>query len=163
MQTSNTNQNFRPDDPVWVLLAELSLRDFLSNHDRREESMAGYLFQTVQDLGMSPECMESIAKTLTGFAKEAFAHHKQGRPEFPGRIRIFCQKKIIDDANPGRSTSRSYHAEKVKEHAQIILDSGMKMNGGWGYFLIERGGNVSTESSASSWNSVDLYLYKEGK
>lgn len=125
--------------------------------------MAGSLFQTVQELDMSPECMESIARTLSGFAKEAFAHHNQGRSEFPGRIRIFCQKKIIDDVNPGRSTSRSDHAEKVKEHAHMILDSGMKINGGWGYFLIERGGNVSTESPASSWNSVDLYLYKEGE
>jgi len=162
MQTSNTNQIFWPNDPVWVLLGELPLRDFLSDHDRRDGPMAGYLFQTVRELGMSPECMKSIARTLAGFAKEAFAHHKQGRPEIPGRIRIFCQKKIIDDVNPGHSTSRSYHAGKVMEHAQMILDSGMKMNGGWGYFLIERGGNVSTESSASSWNSVDLYLYKEG-
>jgi len=163
MQTSNANQNFSSDDPVWVLLCELSLRDLLSDHDRKDGPMAGNLFQRVRELGMSAECMESIAKTLAGFAKEAFAHHKQGRPEFSGRIRIFCQKKIINDVNPGRSTSRSYHAEKAIEQAQMKLDSGMKMNGGWGYFLIERGGNVSIESSASSWNSVDLYLYKEGK
>jgi len=162
METSNAEQNFRSADPVWVLLAELSLGDFLFDHDRRDEPTAGYLFQTARELGMSPECMENIAGTVTEFAKEALGRYKEEGPEFPGHIRIFCQKKIIDDAN-SEKTSRPYHTEQGKKQKQIFPDSGANTVGGWGYFSIERGGNVPTGSSLSSGNSIDLYLYKEGE
>lgn len=163
MQRSATNQNFRYDDPVWFLLAELSFGDFLSNHERIGRSTAGFLFRPLRELGMSPDCIENISRTLAGFAREASVPTKHGRLESPGRIRLFCQKKIIDHVNPMRSNSRSFRADKAVEYAQIILDSDMKMIGGWGYFLIERGENVPSESSTTSWNSVDLYLYKEGE
>ncbi len=111
---------------------------------------------------MSPECMENIAGTVTEFAKEALVRYKQEGPEFPGRIRIFCQKKIIDDAN-SEKTSRPYHTEQDKKQKQIFSDSSASRIGGWGYFSIERGGDISTDSPLSSGNSVDLYLYKEGE
>lgn len=162
MQTSNAKQNFRPEDPLWVLLADLSLGDFLSDHDRRDAPTAGYLFQTLRELGMSPECMENIARTLAGFAKEASVRDKHGRLEFPGRIRIFCQKKIVDDANAAK-TPRAYHAEQAKKEKQILPDSGASTMGGWGYFIIERGEDLPPDSSAILHNSIDLYLYKEGE
>jgi hypothetical protein len=145
MQTSTAGQNFRSDEPVWVLLAELSSGDSLSDHDRGEETTAGFLIQTSQDLGIPPECMENMARTLAGFAREALARYEQGRLEFPGRIRIFCQKKMIDDA----SLAKAY--------------SGAQTIGGWGYFLIERGEDLPPDSSATPHHDIDLYLYKEGE
>lgn len=145
MQTSNAGQNFRSDEPVWVLLAELSLSDSLSDHDRGEEPTAGFLIQTSQDWGISPESMENRAGTLAGFAKEALARYEQGRLEFPGRIRIFCQKKMIDDA----SLAKAYSAVQTID--------------GWGYFLIERGEDLPPDSSATPHHDIDLYLYREGK
>jgi len=145
MQTSNAKQTFRPDAPIWVLLAELSLGDFLSDHDRREEPTLGFLFQTAQELEMSPECMENIAGTLAGFAKESLTRYEEGRLEFPGRIRIFCQKKMIDDANTAKTYSKAHTI------------------GGWGYFMIERGEDLPPDSSATPHNDIDLYLYKEGE
>lgn len=97
--------------------------------------MAGSLFKKLRDLNIPPEYVGNIEMMLTGFAKEALEHFKGGRLELPGRIRIFCQKKTIDE----------------------------KIRGGWGYFLIERGDDVSTGPSVRSWNSVELYLYKEGE
>ena len=111
---------------------------------------------------MSPECMENIARTLVGFAKEALARYKQERLEFPGRIRIFCQKKIMDDANSAK-TSRPYHTEQCRKQKQIFPDSGANTVGGWGYFMIERGEDLPPYSSAIPRNSIDLYLYKEGE
>ena len=163
MQRSNTNHKFEYDNPVWVLLAELSSGDFLSNHERRGRSTAGFLFQPLCELGMSAGTIENISRALADFARKAFVLPNPGRLESPGRIRVFCQKKIIADGKLVHITSRSFRAEKSMEHAQIILDSDMKINGGWGYFVIERGWDVSTESSKSLWNSVDLYLYKEGE
>ena len=158
MPTSNAKQTFRSDDQEWVLLAELSLGDFLSDPDRREEPTAGYLFQTLRELGMPLECVENIAMLVTKFAKESPVYYKQEGSEFPPRIRIFCQKKNVDDANAGRAISRPDHTEQAMEHSPMILDFDTKMNGGWGCFLIKRGGSVSDDSH----HLVDLYLYREG-
>ncbi len=124
--------NDRSDDPLWYYLAEFSLSEFLSDHDRRDELAAGLLFQAVRELSMPPECVENIEMTLAEFAREALEHFKQGGLEISGRICVFCQKKVIT-------------------------------NGGWGYFLIERGSSSSPGSTRLSRNSVDLYLYEEGE
>ena len=139
MQTSNPNQNFRSKDPVWVLLAKLSFSDCLSAQGRGEEPAAGFLFQSLRELGMSPEGMESIAGKLAGFAKEARARAGQGRLGFPGQIRIFCQKKMIEDANAAK-LSRAYRTEQAIKDEQISPDPGANKMGGWGYFTIEKGG-----------------------
>lgn len=162
MQTSNANQTFNSGDPVWVLLSELSLRDFLSDHDRRGMPAAGYLFKMVRELGMSPECMENITRTLAGFAKEALLGYKPGRVELAGRIRIFCQKKMIEDANSAKPSS-PHHTEQHKRPEQIFPDSGVNPIGGWGYFMIERGGDFPTDSSIIPHSDIDLYLYREGE
>ena len=162
MQTSNAKPNLSSNDPEWVLQAELSLSDFLSDHDCRDEPTAGYLFQKLQELGMSPEGMENIARTLAGFAKEASVRYEQRRLEIPGRIRIFCRKKIIGDANAAQ-TSRPYHTKQGKEQKQNFPDSGTNTIGGWGYFMIERGEELPPDSSAIPCSYIDLYLYKEGE
>lgn len=162
MQTSNAKENFNSDDPVWVLLVELSFSDFLSDHDRKDGLMAGLMFQTIQQFGMPPECMENITRTLAGFAQEALAHQKQERLEFPGGIRIFCQKKMIQDVNAA-SASGPDHVEQGKKQKQIFPDCEASKIGGWGYFMIERGEDLPPYSAGIPHNSIDLYLYKEGE
>jgi hypothetical protein len=163
MPTSNAKQDVRSEDGVWVLLAELPVRDFLSEDDRSDEPMADYLFQTLQELGMSPECMENIARTLDEFTKEASFHYHQEGMEFSGRIRIFCQKKIIKDANATQVTSEPCHTEHSKKQKQNFPDSEARTIGGWGYFMIDRGEVLPPDSSAIPHNTIDLYLYKEGE
>lgn len=162
METSNANQNFGPDNPVWVLIAERSLRDFLSDHDREEGTTVEFLFQTLREWGIPLECVENIARLVSEFAKESPVHSQQEGLEFPACVRIFCQKEIIDEVNATRPTSRAYPAEPALEHSPMILDSGTKMNGGWGCFLIQRGGNISDDASLRSHHLVDVYLYREG-
>ncbi len=156
MQTSNDILNSRSAEPVWYLLAEFSLSKFLADHGKTDGLTAGYLPQAVKELGMPPESLENMTKTLTGFAKEARGHFKQRGVRLPGRIRVFCQNRLVDAA-------QSDHTEHATEPIQMILWPVVKMFGGWGYFLIERSGNVSAGSPARSGNSVDLYLYKEGE
>jgi hypothetical protein len=162
MQTSNAKENFSSDDPVWVLLAELLFSDFLSDHDRKDGLMARLMFQTIQEFGMPPECIENITRTLAGFVQEALVHQKRERLEFPGRIRIFCQKKMIEDANAA-SASGSDHIEQGKKQKQIFPDCEASKIGGWGYFMIERGEDLPPYSSGIPRSSIDLYLYKEGE
>ena len=162
MHTSNARKSSSSGDPAWVLLAEVSLSDFLPDQGRREEPAAGFLFQSLQELAMSPECMKNIARTLAGFAREASSRFKQGRLEFPGRIRIFCQKKRINEANLAKPSGPS-QAKPGKEQKQLFPDSGANTMGGWGYFMIERGEDLPPDSYATPHHDIDLYLYKEGE
>ncbi len=123
----------------------------------------GLLFQTVRDLGMLPEGVENIDRTLIGVTKEALLYFKQGKTQLPEQIRIFCQKKIIDDANSTRATSRPHGIEQGIKHAQMVLEPGTKLIKGWGYFLIERGADFQPDASVNPHNYVDLYLYREGE
>jgi hypothetical protein len=160
MQTADAKRNSSSDDPAWVLLAELLLRDFSPDQDWRDKPAAGgSLFQTLRELGMSPESVENTAGMLAEFVNEALACTKQAKLEYAGRIRIFCQKKILDDANPAE-TSRL--RESRKKQKQTFPDSRGNTIGGWGYFMIERGEDLPPDSSAIPHSRIDLYLYKEG-
>ncbi len=163
MQITNANQYPRPNDPAWFFLAEFLLSDFFVDHHRKDELTGGLLFQAVRELGMPPEWVENIEMMLAEFANKALAHFKQGELELPGRIRVFCQKKIIDEANSARAASPAHPQEQAEEPTQIVHNSGAETNGGWGYFLIGRGEGFSAYySSTVARNSIDLYLYKEG-
>lgn len=161
MLKSNAKQSFNSDNSEWVLLSELPSIDFLLDQDRREESLVRSLFQTLQELGMLPKDMDNIARTLTDIAKEASVRTKNGRLEVPRRIRILCQKKMIDDEGSVK-TSQPYNIEQGKKQKQIFSEIGTKRTGGWGYFIIERGEDLRSDRSAISKSYIDLYLYKEG-
>src|SRR5512139_1785180 len=116
MQTSNGDPHTRSDRPAWHLLAEYVLSEFKSNNDDEDELTEGWLVQPFGELGLPPESAQSIQMALTGSVKEALAHFKQGRLERPGRLRVFCQKKLSDDANSVKA-SRPEHAEQMMEPA----------------------------------------------
>ena len=104
--------------------------------------------------------MENITRTLAEFAREASLRTRQGNLEFPGRIRIFCQKRRIDEANAAKPLEPS-QAEPGKELRQMISDSTLKGIPGWGYFMIARVEVLPLDSSAIPHGCMDLYLFKE--
>jgi hypothetical protein len=135
MQTSNPDQESRSKDLAWYLLGEYSLSKFLSDSEKEDKLKAGFLSQTVRELSIPPEYVENIEMMLTGFTKEAFEHFKQGGVKLPGRIRIFCKQKMIEK----------------------------EMKGGWGYFVIERSRDSSTNDCTEPFHFIDLYFYGEGE
>jgi hypothetical protein len=159
MQTSNAKGNFNYDDTGWVLLAEIPFMDFLSDQDQRDKPVVSSMLQTLLELGMSREDMENIARTLAGFARKALVRTKQRGLEFPARIRIFCQKKMINDANSAKSARPP---EQVKKQRQMFPDFGVSRIGGCGCFMLERGEDLRSASDAIPRSCIDLYLYKEG-
>jgi len=161
MQTSNADLNIRSNTPVWYLLAEYALNEIMVDHGKGDELAAGFLFQPFRELGAPPEWIGNIEMKLTGFAKKAQVPIKQGRLERSGSIRVFCQKKVIDKVN-STNASRPEHTVQTMEHTPFIDPSGTIMNGGWGYFIIERSGDYAG-SSERSHPIVELYLYKEGE
>jgi hypothetical protein len=133
LKTGNGNKN-STDDPKWVFLSEYLVSGFIAEEIGSEPGV-GLLLKTVQDFGIPPACLLEIEKTLTGFTQETIVQINQGRSGLPVTIRLFCQKRMMEE----------------------------KANGGWGYFFIERGGEYPAGSSANAHNLVDLYLYKEGE
>jgi hypothetical protein len=145
-----------PDDSQWYLLVEYPLSVFLLDRNRRDDCMAGILFQSLSKLGVPPECGADIRMMLAEFADEVGEHTKQGRWNLPGWVRVFCQRKMIDGEQLG-------HTEQAAKIAPEILGLGMKIKGGLGFFLIEKGGTASPGFQEDPENLVDVYLYREGE
>ena len=138
---------------VWVLLAEYSRDEFMRLAEGRGEPVARLLFQ---DLGIPQECLNPIIRTLTDFARRAMTHALPGTPAV---IRLFCQEKLLEAGNPAETTC----PKPTVAHPEIIPQAYPRMSGGWGYFLVERSGSMAPKSTVSTYNLVDLYLYKEGE
>lgn len=162
METTNTKYTFSSNDPVWVFLAEYSLKTFLEKPDAGDEGGAGMPSQALRELVMPGDCIHHVEKTLRSFAREALVHFQQERMELDGRIRIFCLKKMIEDACSEKSL-RFNHLKQVIGQERYVHFSGLEKNGGWGYFFIIRGVNYQEGGSVSSQNRIDLYIYKEGE
>jgi len=93
--------------------------------------------------------------TLTAFAKKVLVvPFKQRRLEISASIRIFCQKKVIDESNSAR-TSRPDHKEQTIENAPPIYHSGS--------IMIEAGDISSSKDPATMpvllRDSIHLLIY----
>ena len=161
MQTTNDNPNSRITDPEWRFLGEYPLNELMVEMDNRDRTNTSLLFQTIRAMGIHPELLSNIESKLMRFVKEGGAQLNKGRYQAPAFIRLFCQKKTEEDVNSAKSSSQ-FNAELTIEPNQIIHQPDAGINGGWGCFLIKRGGNDSEDASPSSHYFIDLYLYREG-
>jgi hypothetical protein len=162
MQALSAKQEPRPNKPSWYFLGEYSLSELMPDQDEGDKIAPGLLCQTMRELGIPPECIEYFERTLIRFARESLAHFRRERSGQPGRVRVFCQEKMIGDAS-SENTSNLYNFGQTLEHERGIRHSSLKMKGGWGFFFVERGENIQEGISASSVILIDLYLYKEGE
>jgi len=161
MQTTNDNPNSRTTDPEWRFLGEYPLNELLVKMDDRDKTNTSLLFQTIRAVGLHPELISNIESKLMRFVKEGGTQLDNGRYQAPAFIRLFCQKKTMEEINSAKSSSQC-NAELIIEPSQIIHQSDAGVNGGWGCFLIKRGGNDDENASPSSHYFIDLYLYREG-
>jgi hypothetical protein len=137
MVKANTkaHQILKTYGPEWSFLTEFPLSQFMQDRNGNEEPIDPFLFQAMRGLELTPDWIKNINMTLGRFANGELADIKQGKVEPSGSIRLFCQKKMIN----------------------------RELNGGWGYFLIERTGDSSASPSSSQSHFIDLYLYIEGE
>lgn len=161
MQTTNDSLKSKTTDPEWCFLGEFPLNELMVEMDNRDRTYSGLLFQTIRDMGLHPELLSKIECKVIGFVKEAVAQLNKRRSEKPTFIRLFCQKKTIEDVNSTKPSSQ-FSVELTPEASQIIRQSDVGINGGWGYFLIERTGDSLVETEERFNYFVDLFLYKEG-
>lgn len=162
MYTSNGKHNSNFIDPTWCFLAEYKLSELMVDDTLSEEHIARLLFQIIWELGIPGEHIINIERTWSGFVREAIAHLDQSGSGAPVYIRLFCQKKALNKALSVKHHSQ-FSVDKAVESTKMIHHFDPEIYGGWGYFLIERSGGFAPGSSTSTYNLVDLYLYKEGK
>ncbi|MGE5221970.1 MAG: hypothetical protein ACM3PY_06010 [Omnitrophica WOR_2 bacterium] len=161
MQIAHVTQDTKTNNPQWYFLAEFLLGDGLGDAATGELADR-LLFQLLRDLGIPPECLKKIEATMTGFTREAIGQSSQGSYPSLVHLRLFCQRKIIENFYLANTSSRP----DVKQPLEVARDSygsETKSNGGWGYFLVERGGDFRGASAERPHHSIDLYLYREGE
>lgn len=162
MDTSSSNHNSSFNDPTWYFLAEYMLSELIVNDTLSEANIKRVLFQIIWELGIPPEHITHIESTWSGFVREAIAHLYQSGSCSHMYLRLFCQKKALDYVLPGENSSL-FRLNQTSEAPQIIRQSSPEVKGGWGYFLVERGGTAEVNFPEKGCNWVDLYLYREGK
>lgn len=141
-QAPNVNLDSTADAAAWYLLAEFSPQEFLSDRSRSDGFMAGLLSLPHQEMDTLPEWLAPLETLLARFAKEVVGQFEQS-----GRVRVFCQRKIIEDAYLERAASQ--------------LDPGKKMNGGWGYYAIEKGRDFTDAAWTEPCHIIEIYVYRE--
>ncbi len=155
-QAPNADLNSTADVAAWYLLAEFSLQEFSSDRGRTDGLMAGFLSLPHQGLDTLPEWLATLEAMLARFAQEVRGQFEQG-----GLVRVFCQKKIIDDAYFERAASRLDPAEQKMELAHAILDPGKKTDGGWGCYAIEKGRESTGAACTEAGHILEIYVYRE--
>lgn len=159
MHTSETNRKSKSADPEWHLLFVFSIQDLLTDIDQKSETATISLFRFLNYLGVSPDFVENIPKTIAGFAKKAEMHDEQERRKTPEQIRIFCQKKLLNEVIPmdfPMDNRNNLAIEQTQNFSNIMANR----LGGWGYFIIERS-EKNLSSSANRHTFLDLFIYKE--
>ncbi len=155
-QAPNVNFNDSADATAWDLLVEFSPEEFLSDRSRSDGLTAGFLPLPLHGLDSLPEWGASLEAILARFAKEVWGQFEQG-----GRVRIFCERKILEDGHLEGAAPQLDPAGQRMERAQAILDPGQKMNGGWGYYAIEKGRDSTGAGCTESCRIIEIYVYRE--
>ena len=160
ISASCNNQNSNPNDPEWHFLGEYPLKGLEVKVEIRDEPNDGMLFKTIRDLGIGAELIDSIERKLIGYISGAITLHNEGRIETTATIRLFCQKETVEDGDLLKSSSQLMENQATK-NSYKIRQSDPAANGGWGYFLVKRGGDPNPASSVNTDIRIDLFLYQE--
>jgi hypothetical protein len=139
MQTANNNPKIEQDDSIWDSIAEYPLSGFSVSPGLIPDATLESFFQIMRELGLPAECFNRIVGTLKETAIRTRCHFEPGNPDAPVHIGLFCQRKTI----------------------KAILQSRNRKEGGWGYYVIERGGDLPVSSQEEYDCRLELYLYKE--
>ena len=141
MQANNNHPKNNKDNPAWYFIAEFLLEEVNFDEFLGTELTAGSFYQAMLNRGIPPQYIKqikgTIAKTIRGLSG-SFNHNM---PDLPIRICVFSNEKTMD---------RLPHSDG-------------QMNGGWGYYMIERGGDFQNPACQEHLRVMELYLYKEGE
>lgn len=137
MQTTNDPREFNSRESSWNYLAEYSLSEIVLGEDSEFMLLSGPVFLSMQELGLPPESLKRIARTI----KETVRHILSKGRNIPVCIRLFHQPKMVAG----------------------LPHSGKQREGGWGFFVIQRGEDPLSGIYGEPFSIIELYIYREGK
>ncbi len=145
------------NDPEWYFFEEYVLEKLPAGLEGTSEDV--YRLERIEGLVMDAGLLNEIENKVITLTRDALARHDHDRCKTQTTIRLFIQKRAIGEVTLIRS-SIQIEAGKNRKNLPRARKTG---HGGWGYFLVERGGGFKHDSSVSNLLSIDLYLYKEGE
>ena len=166
MQKLHDNQRDEADYLSWELIAQYSLVENTRDEDIDAVLIASPLNTTMQKLGITQVRIHHIFCTVSVTATQARGHFFSGRSNMPVTIHMFCQRKTLAGALRPEN-SRQFDVPISANSLQEFLDlnitpesSGERNSAGWGYFIIERGADLSI-AYQEHFCALELYLYRE--
>ena len=141
MESAIENLSIHEDESPWYFIAEFSLSEVSVDPFRGAELTEGALIQSLRGMGIPPEYLKTIVRTITHSTEGASRLFHNSYPDLPVRYFLYCDRKTADN----------------KHHS---ID---QMGGGWGQYVIERGRDFTKNSPQESCRIVEIYLYKEGE
>ena len=166
MQKLHDNQRDEADYLSWELIAQYSLVENTREEDIDAVLIACPLNTTMQKLGITQARIHHIFGTVSVTATQARGHFLSGRSNMPVIIHLFCQRKTLAGAlRPENSMQFDVpiSASSLQEFLELNItleSSGERNSGGWGYFIIERGADLSIAYQEHPC-VLELYLYRE--
>jgi hypothetical protein len=166
VQKNHDNQRHKGDYMPWELVSQYSLGENTRDEDIDAVLIASPLNATMQKLGITQERIHHIFDTVSVTATQARSHFLSGRSNMLVTIHVFCQRKTLAGALRLKN-SEQFDALISGNSLQEFLDlnttlefSGERNYGGWGYFIIERGADLSIAYQEHPC-VLELYLYRE--
>ena len=166
MHKNHDNQRDEPDYLSWELITQYTLGENTRDEDIDAVLITSPLNTTMQKLGITQERIYHIIGTVSVTATQARSHFLSGRSNMLVTIHLFCQRKTLACVLRPEN-SRQFDAPISANSLQEFLDlnitlesSGERNSGGWGYFIIERGADLSIAYQEHPC-VLELYLYRE--
>jgi len=136
-------------DPSWRLLAEF----FLLTKPGSEAQSVEPITQVVQELGLPPDQVQRIRKTVTEALRKATKGGNQDQHDLLVTVRIWVSAADIADPSPSNA-----EAQQADQGAGC----------GWGFFLVQKPaddphprGHLRQTSAGESHYLIELFLYQE--
>ncbi len=160
MEAVHIGDDARLNDPQWSFLAEYPLTKLMVDMGSPGETESEVLARITGELGIGAELFSHIERKIIELTMEAMAQFDQGRYAAP-TIRLFCQRKAIEEINLQKSACPHLKGDNPGT-PPAIEQPDHATNGGWGYFVVERGGRTTDNGRGRECFWIDLFLYREG-
>ena len=158
----NTPLPEQGEDRIRDFVAEL----LISEVTLAESLEAGFSIEMpchiTRELGLPPETIKKVEGTIIETVREAMDQLDIEQPNLLFEVRFYYSKKVAHVLSQMKS-SKPGSSERSMELVQEFTQSKIPLNGGWGYFLVERGKDSLENSNLGSRQVIELYLYKEGE
>ncbi len=168
MQSSDDNSISLLNDSLWYLLAETMLPSQTGCEDDLAEQAIELLIEALQGTQLSH--LKRIKATIEQAARNTLKHRAKVGSTLPVSIRLFAQKTDLEVFHPSAlipaNVAREGQKKLLQDSKGVIrksLHTEKHLHEGWGYFLIDRLVDRSSDPGDKPHYSIELFCYKEGK